>query len=194
MKYFLLALVIFLTSCVTASKGFSEDEAKGKINNIFNGSFEDGNYDVDNLPDGWIVLDETVMESIKWDNTLSFEGDKSLQFSNAKRRIEVYSENFEIRPKSIYYIKLKAKASTKKSKQIYLHFFTFDKFNKLTGKHKIAINPTNEWKTFHQSFSFFKAKTRFGRVVLQIPSDVKNIISIDDIGCYEMHSFQNHKI
>lgn len=191
MKRIWFILFVFLAGCVFGpSLNFSPEDAVGKRNLLVNGDFEKGDYAGDKIPAGWIVMENKNQTPIIWDNLSAVSNDKCLQFAPSANKILLISDSFPILSTNAYLTKLKMKSDIINENRVTVRFLTFDENGDKKESNRLKIKPEKEWKEFFFSTAFFSKRTKFARIIIEIPASSKKKIWIDDVGSFDVYKFK----
>ena len=190
MEKIIIALFIVLSSCFFGSvMDFSEKDIKDNENEVFNTSFEIGEYDPQKLPDGWFLLEETS-EYITWDNKNPYTGSKSLKVEYPKDKINIISDAFPIDADQVYYSRLFVKTNYNSNQSITIRFLAFDSKGKRVSKFSNNGLPKQDWTQIDITSGFLKSTARFGRIIISIPRKSDKIYWFDNIESYAVYRIQ----
>lgn len=186
----IVALLIILSGCFFGSvMNFSEKDIKGKENEVYNTSFEDGEYSSNKLPDGWSLL-KSDSDYIFWDNETSRTGAKCLKVEHLKDKINIISDAFPIDADYIYYSRFFVRTNYDSNHLITIRFIAFDTKGNKVSKFSENGLPKKEWTQIDITSGFLKSTARFGRIIISIPSKSDKIYWLDDIESYAVYRIQ----
>jgi hypothetical protein len=187
------AILLGLAACgVGFVMNFTESELKESDNLILNYGFEKGDYEYNNLPEDWIVLEQSD-KNVFWDDNVSLNGSKSLKFENSSSKLTLISDAFPLNPETVYYATCYLKSQMLSSKNVVLYFHAFDENGKKVNQFSRKLSPDTNWRRLALSIGFLKSSAKFGRITIMFPNDTNNIYWIDDVKCFAVHSFQKRK-
>ena len=190
MEKFSIALVLILSSCFVGTvMDFSEKDINGKENEVYNASFENGEYDPDEMPDGWSLLDDKS-NYILWDNKISRTGLKSLKIQHPKSKINLISDAFPIDADYVYYSRFFVKTNYDSNQLITIRFLAFDAYGNRVSKFSENDLPKQDWTQIDITSGFLKSTARFGRIIISIPKKPDKIYWLDDIESYAVYRIQ----
>ncbi len=190
MEKIIIALLVMLSSCFFGSvMDFSEKDIKDKENEVYNTSFENGEYKPQGLPDGWFLLEDTS-DYIIWDNENPHTGSKSLKIQNPKDNINIISDAFPIDADHVYYSRLFIKTNYNSNQSITIRFLAFDSKGKRVSKFSKKGLPKQDWTQIDITSGFLKSTARFGRIIISIPKKSDKIYWLDDIESYAVYKIQ----
>lgn len=190
MEKIIITLLVILSSCFFGSvMNFSEKDIKDNENKVFNTSFENGEYDHQELPDGWFLLEDTS-DYITWDNENSHTGSKSLKVEHPKEKINIISDAFPIDADHVYYSRLFVKTNYNSNQSITIRFLAFDVKGKRVSKFSNNGLPKQDWTQIDITSGFLKSTARFGRIIISIPRKSDKIYWLDDIESYAVYRIQ----
>ncbi|MDP8268859.1 MAG: hypothetical protein P9L97_09045 [Candidatus Tenebribacter davisii] len=190
MEKVIIVVLAVLSSCFFGSvMDFSEKDIKDKKNEVFNTSFEIGDYDLHKLPDGWYLLEDTS-KYILWDNETSKTGSKCLKIENPKDKINIISDSFPIDADHVYYSRLFMKTNYNSNQSITIRFLAFDEKGKRVSKFSEHGLPRQDWTQIDITSGFLKSTARFGRIIISIPRKSDKIYWLDDIESYAVYRIQ----
>jgi hypothetical protein len=187
---FILAVALITAGCFFGSIiDFSEQDIKGKENEVFNSSFEEGEFEVDRIPLGWNVLND-LKNTISSDTEVFNSGKRSFKISHPKKRITLISESFPIDPEGVYYSRCSLKTNYKSNHAVEILFVAFDAKGKQVNKYKAKGYPDENWSKVMMTTGFFKSNARFGRIIISFPNRQDKIFWLDDVESYMMYQIQ----
>ena len=190
MEKIIFTLVVFLSSCFFGTvMDFSEKDINGKENEVYNASFENGEYDPDEIPVGWSLLDNKS-GYILWDNEVSRTGLKSLRIQNPKDKINIISDAFQIDADHVYYSRFFVKTNYDSNQLITIRFLAFDANGNRVSKFSENDLPKQDWTQIDITSGFLKSTARFGRIIISIPKKPDKIYWLDDIESYAVYRIQ----
>ena len=190
MEKIIIALLVFLSSCFFGTvMDFSEKDINGKENEVYNASFENGEYDPDEMPDGWSLL-EDKSDNILWDNEISRTGLKSLKIQHPKNKINLISDAFSIDADYVYYSRFFVKTNYDSNQLITIRFLAFDANGNRVSKFSENELPKQDWTQIDITSGFLKSTARFGRIIVSIPKKPDKIYWLDDIESYAVYKIQ----
>ncbi|MDP8203053.1 MAG: hypothetical protein P9L95_00820 [Candidatus Tenebribacter mawsonii] len=190
MEKIILALFIILSSCFFGSvMNFSEKDIKSNENEVFNTSFESGDYDSQKLPESWFLLEDTS-DYITWDNENPHTGSKSLKVEYPKDKINIISDAFPVDADQVYYSRLFVKTNYNSNQSITIRFLAFDAKGKRVSKFSKTGLPKQDWTQIDITSGFLKSTARFGRIIISIPIKSDKIYWLDDIESYAVYRIQ----
>ena len=190
MEKIIIAFAVLLSSCFIGTvMNFSEKDIKGKENEVYNSSFENGDYDPDRLPDGWSLLDDKS-NNILWDDEISCTGLKSLKIYNPKKKINLISDAFPIDADYVYYSRFFVKTNYDSNHLITIRFLAFDANGNRVSKFSENDLPKQDWTQIDLTSGFLKSTARFGRIIISIPRKSDKIYWLDDIESYAVYRIQ----
>lgn len=194
MKSFVIyTILLLLLSCgVGFVMNFTDSELKESDNLIFNYGFEKGDYGYTNLPDDWIVLEQSE-KVVFWDNNVALNGTKSLKFEKSSSKLTLISDAFPLNPETVYYATCYLKSQNLTTKNVVLYFHAFDENGKKVNHFNRKLSPDTNWRRLAMSIGFLKSSAKFGRITIMFPNDANNTYWIDDVKCFAVHSFQKRK-
>ncbi|MBT3756252.1 MAG: hypothetical protein HOK80_00575 [Candidatus Cloacimonetes bacterium] len=190
MEKIILALFIILSSCFWGSvMDFSEQDIKDNENEVFNSSFENGEFDPLKLPDNWFLLEDTSKHVI-WDSENPHTGSKSLKIEHPKDKINIISDAFPVDADYVYYSRLFVKTNYNSNQSITIRFLAFDAKGKRVSKFSNSGLPKQDWAQIDITSGFLKSTARFGRIIISIPRKSDKIYWLDDIESYAVYRIQ----
>jgi len=190
MEKIVIALMVILSSCFFGSvMNFSEKDINGKKNEVYNSSFEKGEFNPNILPEGWSLLKE-ASDYISWDNELSRTGSNCIKVEHSEDKINIVSDAFPIAADQIYYSRFFVKANYNSNHLITIRFVAFDANGKRVSKFSENGLPQKDWTQIDITSGFLKSTARFGRVIISIPSKSDKIYWIDDVESYAVYRIQ----
>jgi len=190
MEKIIIAFTVLLSSCFIGTvMNFSEKDIKGKENEVYNSSFENGDYDPDRLPDGWSLLDDKS-NNILWDEDISCTGLKSLKIYNPKKKINLISDAFPIDADYVYYSRFFVKTNYDSNHLITIRFLAFDANGNRVSKFSENDLPKQDWTQIDLTSGFLKSTARFGRIIISIPKKSDKIYWLDNIESYAVYRIQ----
>ncbi len=190
MEKIVIALMIILSSCFFGSvMNFSEKDIIGKKNEVYNSSFENGEFNPNILPEGWSLLDE-ASDYVAWNSEISRSGSKCIKVEHSEDKINIVSDAFPIDADQIYYSQFFVKANYNSNHLITIRFVAFDTNGKRVSKFSENGLPNTEWTQIDITSGFLKSTARFGRVIISIPRKSDKIYWIDDIESYAVYRIQ----
>jgi len=190
MEKIVVAFMIILSSCFFGSvMNFSEKDINGKINEVYNSSLENGEFNQNILPEGWSLL-ENGSDYVEWNSDLSRTGSKCLKVEHSENRINIISDAFPIDADQIYYSRFFVKTNYNSNHLITIRFVAFDTNGKRVSKFSENGLPKSDWTQIEITSGFLKSTARFGRIIISIPSKSDKIYWIDDIESYAVYKIQ----
>ncbi|MEA1972999.1 MAG: hypothetical protein U9N34_06875, partial [Candidatus Cloacimonadota bacterium] len=162
----------------------------GKKNILPNGSFEIGEFNASNIPNGWVLMENEQKANIVWDDKEFIDGTKSLKIYPSKTKVLLISNSFPIFSDDVYFTKCSIKSDIIDNDKFIVRFLTFDKNGNKKESNKIKKRPTKDWKTYHFSSSFFSKNTKFARIIIEIPASTTKTYWIDDVGTFDVYKFK----
>ena len=190
MEKIIIALLVVLSSCFLGSvMDFSEKDIKGKENEVYNSSFESGEYDQYKLPDGWFLLEDTF-DYVSWDNENPHTGSNSLRVQHPSDNINIISDAFQIDADYVYYSRFFVKTNYNSNQSITIRFLAFDSKGKRVSKFSENGLPKQDWTQIDITSGFLKSTARFGRIIISIPKKSDKIYWLDDIESYAVYRIQ----
>ncbi|OPX26465.1 MAG: hypothetical protein B1H06_05645 [Candidatus Cloacimonas sp. 4484_143] len=186
----IIVLFVFLSSCFLGTvMDFSEKDINGKENEVYNASFENGEYSPDKMPDGWSLLDNKL-DHILWDNEISRTGLKSLKVQHPKNKINLISDAFPIDANYVYYSRFFVKTNYDSNQLITIRFLAFDVNGNRVSKFSENDIPKQDWTQIDITSGFLKSTARFGRIIISIPKKSDKIYWLDNIESYAVYKIQ----
>ncbi len=186
----IIVLFVFLSSCFLGTvMDFSEKDINGKENEVYNASFENGEYSPDKMPDGWSLLDNKL-DHILWDNEISCTGLKSLKVQHPKNKINLISDAFPIDANYVYYSRFFVKTNYDSNQLITIRFLAFDVNGNRVSKFSENDIPKQDWTQIDITSGFLKSTARFGRIIISIPKKSDKIYWLDNIESYAVYKIQ----
>lgn len=190
MEKIILALFFILSSCFWGTvMDFSEKDIKDSVNEVFNSSMENGDFELDELPDNWFILEGNT-DCMIWDNNDFHTGSKCLKIENPKDNINIISDAFPIDADHVYYSRLFIKANYNSNQQITIRFLAFDVKGKRVSKFSDRGLPKQDWTQIDITSGFLKSTARFGRIIISIPKKSDKIYWLDDVESYAVYRIQ----
>ena len=178
-----LGLLILMSGCGTRIYLFSRDEFLEKVNLIENSGFEVMGNTGSELPDGWIVLDDS-RNKIFVDNQVAHSGEKSLKIKTPEQKFNLTSDSFKIDPLCSYYCRSFIRANKPSKDPVIFYFFTFDKGSRQVNRFSKRVYLTEEWTEVEITTDNMDMDSVFGRIVLSIPNATDIDIWVDDVESY----------
>ncbi|MCK4957232.1 MAG: hypothetical protein KAS49_06310 [Candidatus Cloacimonetes bacterium] len=186
---FLLLVAFMLSSCFLGSiSDFSEKDIRDNENEIYNCSFEQGEYGINNFPDGWFSLDSKEGE-IVWENTVSQDGNKSIKI-NGKHDASIISEAFNINPAGVYYSRCFAKTKDNLALPVRISFIAFNKNGKKVGKFSRTTVVSDKWIPVNITTGFFNGSAVFGRLVITVKAQKDYPVWLDNVGNFKVYEIK----
>ncbi len=186
---FSLAIIFIISSCFYGSiSDFSEEDINGQKNELYNPSFEEGEYAAVNMPTGWVALDAKPHD-IVWDNEFAKDGGKSLRI-DANKKIVLVSEAFSLKPNNVYYSRVFARTQDEFTQNVSISFVTFNKNGKKLDKFSITHQVGNKWEPVNITTGFFKGSAVFGRVVITVNTRSGHPVWLDQTGSYMVYEIK----
>ncbi|MDA3813422.1 MAG: hypothetical protein PF570_04130 [Candidatus Cloacimonetes bacterium] len=186
----IIALLVVLSSCFFGSvMDFSEKDINEKENEVYNTSFEDGEYDPQKLPDGWFLLEDTF-DYVSWNNETAYTGSKSLKVQYPKDKINIISDAFPIDADHVYYSRIFVKTNYNSNQSITIRFLAFNSKGKRVSKFSENGLPKQEWTQIDITSGFLNSTARFGRIIISIPKKSDKLYWLDDIESYAVYRIQ----
>ncbi len=184
-------LFVVLTGCFFGSTlEFSEKDAEGKENLVFNADFEGGDFKYDEVPLGWMILHKTKPEAvITWDNNVAYSGEKSACITVDNSEVSLISEAFDINFQYAYYNRLFMKSDKWIGDGITCYFVTFDDKGKIRNEISQKTSLQTEWSKLEFSTGFFKKEAKYARIVINFDVKGKRKIWVDDVGSFNVYQF-----
>jgi len=190
MEKIIIALLVVLSSCFFGSvMDFSEEDINDKENEVYNTSFEDGEYDPQKLPDGWFLLEDTF-DYVSWNNETAHTGSKSLKVQYPKDNINIISDAFPIDADHVYYSRIFVKTNYNSNQSITIRFLAFNSKGKRVSKFSENGLPKQEWTQIDITSGFLNSTARFGRIIISIPKKSDKMYWLDDIESYAVYRIQ----
>ena len=190
MEKIIIVLFVFLSSCFLGTvMDFSEKDINGKENEVYNTSFENGEFASNEVPDGWSLLDNKS-DYIVWDNEISRTGLKSLKVQHPKNKINLISDAFPIDANYVYYSRFFVKTNYDSNQLITIRFLAFDVNGNRVSKFSENDIPKQNWTQIDITSGFLKSTARFGRIIISIPKKSDKIYWLDDIESYAVYKIQ----
>jgi len=190
MEKIIIALLVVLSSCFLGSvMDFSEKDINDTENEVYNASFEDGEYDPQKLPDGWFLLEDTF-DYVSWNNEIPHTGSKSLKVQYPEEKINIISDAFPIDADHVYYSRFFVKTNYNSNQSITIHFLAFDSKGKRVSKFSENGLPKQDWTQIDITSGFLKSTARFGRIIISIPKKSDKIYWLDDVESYAVYRIQ----
>jgi len=191
MKKLAYFLVLFLTGCVFGSSlQFSSKDIEGKESILLNGSFENGEFNADNFPENWVLMNKEDNSNIIWDDKEAINGSKSLKIYPNKSKVLLISDSFPVVMTNAYYTNFFIKSDIIDNNKISVNFITFDENGEKKESNKLSKIPTKEWKSYHFSSAFFSKNTKFARIIIEIPASKSKTVWIDDVATFDIYKFK----
>jgi hypothetical protein len=195
MRNYLLIVLLFalISGCFFSTiSNFSEKDIEGKENLVLNSSFEDGEYHMKNLPEGWTILNQPE-NVVTWDSGTAHNSKKCLKFTYPTEKVNLISESFPVQATAVHYTKCFVKVNRPIKEQVALRFLAFDANGKKMNTYSKKITPKMDWTIIELTTGFFKPNTKFGRIIVTIPRKTNAIFWIDEIESYDVHRMNINK-
>ena len=183
--------IIMFTGCFFGSTlNFSEKDAEGKENLVFNPDFEGGEYNYNEVPLGWMVLNKTKPEAVvTWDSEIAHSGEKSVCVSIENSEVSLISEAFDINFQFAYYNRLFLMSDKWTGEGITCYFVTFDENGKIRNEISQKTSLQTEWSKLEFSTGFFKKEAKYARIVINFDIKGKRKIWVDNVGSFNVYQF-----
>lgn len=186
-KSFVIVMIsvasLLITACGTRIHLYSRNDFLEKVNLIENSGFEIVNNMGSELPDGWIVLDNSN-NNIFIDDQIAHSGSKSLKIKKPQSQINLTSDSFLVDPACSYYCRCFIKANQSSKEPVIFYFFTFDSGSKQVNRFSKRVYPTNDWTEVEITTDNMNMNSAFGRIVLSIPKESNINLWVDDMESY----------
>lgn len=184
-----IALLTLLSGCFFGdSLGFTEEDAKGKENLLWNGSFESGEYAVTAIPEGWMVLDrERFGPQILWISEDKKDEDRAVIFKDTAGSISLISSPFTLYPRAAYYFRCYLKSDAADPSEVTVRFIAFDNHEKKTDQYIHEFIPGREWTRAEFSAAYFKNTAVSARIILTVRTKPEETITLDQAGVFEIY-------
>lgn len=183
-KMIMVALAaLMLTACGTRIHLYSRNEFLEKVNLIENSGFEVLDRFGSELPEGWILLDNSP-DQVIIDSQIAHSGSKSLKIKKPLTSIQLTSDSFNVDPTCSYYCRCFLKANKNTKEPVTFYFITFDHDSKRINRFSQRVFPTQEWSMVEINTDSLDLNSAFGRIVLSIPDDSDINIWVDDVESY----------
>ncbi|MCD4651463.1 MAG: hypothetical protein K8S56_06730 [Candidatus Cloacimonetes bacterium] len=192
----LTAIAFILSGCFFGSTlVFTEEDASGRENLVFNADLEGGEFEnnrpEDSLPLGWMVmpLKGDKKTTIRWDNLEAHNGTRSIRVDTDDTNISLISEAFEIKPRSAYYTRFYMKLNGDDQLGIKAVLAAFDEHGQMLNETRHRQTIADGWTKVEFSAAFFKKNAKFARIIVQIDTGRNYRLWIDDFASYEVYRF-----
>jgi hypothetical protein len=186
---------LLLSGCIIGSAyNISEKDLVGKANLLSNGDFEQVPQPSGQVPVGWMGLgveDRPVV--VRADSTQRIGGHYSLCVPGSEGKALLYSDDFIVQPRSVYYCCLWVRSLGSGQRPVTLKLVTFDDFGNTVDQAYYRHVPGKSWFRMELNTGFFKKTVVAARLVVELPAGETESFWLDDAGVFQVYQAPNNK-